>query len=115
ARFVASRLIRDGHIRRGYVGVAGQNVPVPRRLVVAHRLAAGSAVLVVSVETDSPAERARAPAGDLIVAFGGRPVGGVDDLHRLLTDECIGRPAPLTIVRGVQLQALTIVPAESLK
>jgi len=115
ARFVASRLIRDGHIRRGYVGVAGQNVPVPRRLVVAHRLAAGSAVLVVSVEKDSPAERAGVHDGDLIVAFGGRSVGGVDDLHRLLTDECIGRPAPLTIVRGVQLQALTIVPAESLK
>src|SRR5207253_9348535 len=49
ARFVAARLIRDGRIRRSYIGLAGQTVPVPRRLVMAHRLPAASAVLVVSV------------------------------------------------------------------
>ena len=115
ARFVVSRLIRDGRIRRSYIGVGGQNVPVPRRVVVAHRLATASAVLVVSIERGSPGERSGVREGDLIVAFDGRPLGGVDDLHRLLTDERIGMPAPLTVVRGIELRTVTIVPAESLK
>jgi len=115
ARFVVSRLIRDGRIRRSYIGVGGQNVPVPRRVVVAHRLATASAVLVVSIERGSPGERSGVREGDLIVAFDGRPLGGVDDLHRLLTDERIGVPAPLTVVRGIELRTVTIVPAESLK
>jgi S1-C subfamily serine protease len=115
ARFVVSRLIRDGRIRRSYIGVGGQNVPVPRRLVVAHRLASQSAVLVVSIEPASPGEQCGLRDGDLIVAFDGRPVGGVDDLHRLLIDERIGAAASLTVIRGVELRALTIVPAESRK
>jgi len=115
ARFVVSRLIRDGRIRRSYIGVGGQNVPVPRRLVVAHRLASASGVLVVSIESGSPGEQSGLRDGDLIVAFDGRPVGGVDDLHRVLTDERIGAAASLTVIRGVELRALTIVPAESRK
>jgi len=115
ARFVVSRLIRDGRIRRSYIGVGGQNVPVPRRLVVAHHLAIASSVLVVSIESGSPGEQSGLRDGDLIVAFDGRPLGGVDDLHRLLTDERIGAAASLTVIRGVQLRALTIVPAESRK
>ena len=112
ARFVVSRLIRDGRIRRSYIGVAGQNVPVPRQIVRAHRLAGATAVLVVAVEARSAGEHAGLREGDLIVAFDGRAVGGVDDLHRLLTDERIGAAAPLTIVRGVALVELSIVPAE---
>jgi S1-C subfamily serine protease len=115
ARFVVSRLIRDGRIRRSYIGVGGQNAPVPRRLVVAHRLATASAVLVVTIEQGSPGEQSRLRDGDLIVAFDGRPIGGVDDLHRVLTDERIGVAASLTILRGVELRTLTIVPAESRK
>jgi S1-C subfamily serine protease len=115
ARFVVSRLVRDGRIRRSYIGVAGQNVPVPRRLVVAHRLANASSVLVMSVEPDSPGEQCGLRDGDLIVAFDGHPIRGIDDLHRLLTDERIGGAFPLTIIRGVDLRALTIVPAESKK
>ena len=115
ARFVASRLIRDGRIRRSYIGVGGQNVPLPRRLVVAHRLQTASGVLVMSLEPRSPGELAGVREGDLIVAFDEQPIGGVDDLHRLLTDERIGARAPLTVVRGVELRVLTIVPAESQK
>jgi S1-C subfamily serine protease len=115
ARFVASHLVRDGRIRRSYIGVGGQNVPVPRRLVVAHRLAAASAVLVVSLDSGSPADGAGLRDGDLIVSLDDRPIGGVDDLHRLLTDERIGVPAALTVIRGVELRALRIVPAESAK
>src|SRR5205823_5130810 len=84
AKFVAGRLIRDGRIRRGWIGVAGQNVSVHRRLVRAYGLSAESGVLVVSLEPNSPAERPGLRQFDLIVGLGGSVVAGVDDLHRLL-------------------------------
>jgi S1-C subfamily serine protease len=110
ARFVASRLIRDGRIRRSYIGLAGQSVPIPRRLARAHQLVAASGILVVSVETQSPALVAGLKDGDIIVSFDGQPVGGADELHRLLTFERIGVPAPLTVLRGVELRQIIVVP-----
>jgi S1-C subfamily serine protease len=112
ARFVAAQLIRDGHMRRSYVGVAGQNVPVPRALARANQLAVSSGVLVTSVEPDSPARLAGLRDGDVILAFDGEVVSGTDDLHRLLTGDRIGRSAPLSILRGGRRRQLIIVPAE---
>src|SRR4051794_40568926 len=86
ARFVAARLIRDGRIRRSYIGVAGQTVPIPRAFARAHQIAAASGVLVLSVDPDSPAAIAGLREGDVVLAFGGEAVAGVDDLHRRLTD-----------------------------
>lgn len=115
AQFVASRLIRDGRIRRSYMGVAGQNVPIPRRFVRAHQLAGASGILVMSIEPESPALAAGLREGDIIVAFDRRAVAGIDDLHRELTDERIGVPTSLTILRGVERRFLTVVPGESPK
>ena len=114
ARFVASRLMRDGRIRRSYLGVAGQNVPVPRAAARAHGLREPSAVLVASIEKHSPAEAAGLRDGDLIVAFDGDPVGGIDDLHRRLTEDRIGAAVSLTLVRRGALRKVTAVPAERL-
>src|SRR5204863_9879757 len=100
ARFVASRLIRDGRIRRSFIGIAGQNVPIPRIQARANQLAVSSGVLVVSSEAGSPAATAGVRDGDVIYAFGGEIVGGLDDLHRRLTDERIGVPSALGILRG---------------
>jgi S1-C subfamily serine protease len=112
AKFVAGRLIKDGKIRRGSIGVAGQNVPLPRRLVRFYDLPIESGILVVSIEPDSPAQRVGLHEGDVIIGFAGQPVAGIDDLHRLLVDEQVGRAAPMTIVRrGAQTQ-LEIVPEE---
>jgi S1-C subfamily serine protease len=113
ARFVASRLIRDGCVRRSYLGVAGQNVPVPRALARANQLALASGVMVASVEANSPAAVAGLKAGDIILAFSDHAVTGIDDLHRWLTVDRIGVPAPLTILRAGQRRRLTVVPAES--
>jgi S1-C subfamily serine protease len=111
-RFVVSRLLRDGRIRRSYLGVAGQRVPLPRRLVLHHRLTASSGIRVLSIDPGSPAASAGVREHDIIVAFDNQPVTGVDDLHRLLTEDRIGVPSQLTTVGGADRRELTVVPAE---
>src|SRR6266852_150687 len=113
AKFVAARLIRDGRVVRSFIGVAGQNVPLPRRLVRYYNLPAESAVLIVSFEPDSPARRAGMQEGDLVIAFDGTTVAGIDDLHKLLTDERLNRLVPVTVIRRTEKLTLRIMPSES--
>jgi S1-C subfamily serine protease len=110
ATFIMGKLIHDGHIRRAYVGVAGQNVPLHRRMVRFHQLAIESAILVVSVEPGSPAAAAGVREGDLIVGYAGQPVANIDVLHRLLTEEQAGVAAALTVLRGSEKSVLTVRP-----
>jgi len=112
-RFVAAKLIRDGRIRRSYIGVAGQTVPIPRALTRHHRLAVSSGVLVTSVEPGSPAATAGLRDGDVVFGCADDPITAVADLHRHLTDERVGVPTRLAILRGVERRQLTVVPAES--
>jgi S1-C subfamily serine protease len=112
ARYVAARLIRDGRIRRSYIGVAGQTVPIPRAVARANQLAVSHGVLVVSVEPDSPAASGGLRDGDVVLAFADGAVTGIDDLHRLLTEERIGVPSTMTILRSASRRQLTIVPSE---
>jgi len=112
ARYVAARLIRDGRIRRSYIGLAGQTVPIPRPIARANQLAVTSGVFVVSVEARSPAAAAGLRDGDVVLAFAGQPVTGVDDLHRLLTDARIGIETPMTILRSGARRQMTLIPAE---
>jgi S1-C subfamily serine protease len=111
ARLAAVRLMRDGCVRRSYLGVAGENVTVPRALARAHAIAAASGVFVRSVEKESPGETAGLREGDIILAFAGEPVTAIDDLHRLLTEERAGVPAPLVVLRRGMRRQLVIVPA----
>lgn len=113
ARFVAARLIRDGRVRRSYVGVVGQQTTIPRPLARAAGVAAASGVLVMNVEASSPAAIAGVQEGDVIVAFAGTAVAGIDDLHRQLTEERIGEASALVVLRGGQRRQLAIVPRES--
>jgi S1-C subfamily serine protease len=112
-RFVASRLMRDGRIRRSHIGIAGQQTAVPRALARANQMAVTSGVLVASVEDNSPAARAGLTTGDVVLSFAGSVVSGIDDLHRLLTADRIGTPAPVIVLRRGERRQLTIVPAES--
>lgn len=121
AKFVAARLIRDGRVSRSYIGIAGQNVPLPRRIVRFYQLPVESGVLVISHESDSkqvasrhnPAQQSGLLAGDVIIAFDGQPIRGIDDLHKLLTDERIGVKTSIEVIRGTQKLARDIVPQES--
>jgi S1-C subfamily serine protease len=111
ASFVVGKLIHEGRIRRSYLGVAGQNVPLHRRVVRFHELPLESAVFVVSVEPGSPGARAGLKDGDLIVGFDGKPVAGMDDLHRLLTEDLADKETALIVVRGSERVGLPIRPS----
>jgi S1-C subfamily serine protease len=112
-RFVASRLIRDGRLRRSFIGIAGQQTPIPRLLARAHRIAATAGVLVTAIEPNSAAFAAGMQDGDVVVALDDVPVTGVDDLHRLLTEERIGVEAGVTVLRRGRLARLKVTPTES--
>jgi S1-C subfamily serine protease len=113
AKFVASRLIRDGKVSRSYIGLAGQNVPLPRRIVRYYDLAVESGILVLSFEENSPARRGGVREGDVIIAFDDHPTSGIDDLHKLLTEERIGHNSSLEVIRGTQRVNLSVIPGES--
>ncbi len=113
AKFVAGRLIRDGRVRRSRIGAAVQTVSLPRRVVDRHDLAVNAGVLIAAVEAHGPADRAGLEEGDVIVGFDGRPVAGLDDLHRLLTEDRVGIRASLDVLRRDCLVAVEITPQES--
>ncbi len=111
AAFVVGKLIHEGRVRRAYLGVAGQTVPLHRRVVRFHNLPIESAVFVASLEADSPAARAGLREGDLIVGFAGQPTAGIDDLHRLLTEDRAGSSHSLEVMRGAERLTLSVEPA----
>ena len=113
AKLVAGWLIRDGRIRRSYIGVAGQNIPLHRRVIRFYNLPLETGVLVVSVEKDSPARSAGLRDGDIIVGFNDRPIGTIHDLHKMLVNEQIGVPATLVAIRHTEKLELSVLPAES--
>jgi S1-C subfamily serine protease len=113
AEFVAGHLIRDGRIRRGWLGLGGQNVPLPRRLARLSGRPGAGGVLVITVEPDSPAARAGLRERDVITGFAGRPVGNVDELHRLLTGDVVGVTSPLAVLRDLEPRELSVIPVES--
>lgn len=104
AHVVIPQLIRDGRVRRGWIGVSGQTIHLSRRRVQISHLAAAGALLVTDVAPRSPADRAGLRQRDIIIAFAGADVRGVDDLHRLLSQEVVNRKADITVLRdGMQL------------
>src|SRR3989441_2218526 len=113
AKFVAGRVIKKRKNSRSDVCVAGPKMPIHRRGGGLYNFAPETGVLVVSVEKDSPAERAGLREGELIVAFNRQPIGSVHDLHKVLVSEQIGVSASLTVIRHTEKLELPIQPAES--
>ena len=113
AKWVAARLMRDGRVKRSYIGVAGQNVPLDQRLVRALGLGVEGGILITGLVPNAPAHRAGLREGDVIVGLASEPVAGIDDLHKLLTEERAGVRVPIAVVRDGGTLEFEIVPQES--
>lgn len=112
AKFVAGKLIRDGRIRRSYIGVAGQNVPVLRQIVRHYNLPNENGVLVISMDDNSPAKLAGLNEGDTIIEFAGNKIEGIDELHRHLSEETVGIKRKIKVIRRTAVLDFDIVPLE---
>ena len=112
AKLIAGWLIKEGRIRRGYIGVAGQTTPLHRRVARFYHLANESGAMVVSIEKGSPAEQSRIRPDDVIVAFNDEPIASVHDLHKKLVGDRIGTPCKLTVLRGTEQLTIYVTPAE---
>ncbi|MDE1920036.1 MAG: trypsin-like peptidase domain-containing protein [Candidatus Omnitrophica bacterium] len=110
AKFIVGQLLHHGRIECGYIGIMGQNVPLPKGIIHVDKAPVESGVSVMGLEPDSPADRAGLLPGDIIVAMDGQLVTGMDDLHRILGVQAIGRRFLLTIIRGFEKMAVPIVP-----
>ena len=112
AKIIAAQLIKEGRIRRSYIGIAGQTVQLHRRIVRFYNLSAEKSVLIASVEKNSAAERAGLLAGDIIIAFNDQLISGIDNLQSLLTEELIGLKSKISIIRRTEKMTIAIVPDE---
>jgi len=112
AKWVVEQLLRFGRVRRGYIGVGGATISLSRRAVRFHGLAAGAGVRVESIEPGGAAQQAGIESGDVIIGYDGENVAGVDELHRLLSDERIGKTTKVTLLRRTQKLDLPIRAAE---
>ena len=113
ARWVVSQILTHGRVRRGFLGIAGRQRPLERRMVRFHGLNNNFAVEVISVESRGPAGLAGMRIGDLIVAIDGSSVQSVDDLHRFLSEWPIGQSVEIDIIRGNRREVLNLVPKEA--
>lgn len=111
AKLVAAMLLKDGVVKRGRLGIGVQNMELPRRVVRFHDLETESGILIISVEPNSPAHHAGLQERDVIVAFNNKPISGVDDLHRLLTQDSISKEIPVTIVRKADKLTMIVKPS----
>jgi S1-C subfamily serine protease len=112
AKFVAAQLLRFGRVKRSYVGLGGQDIPLQRRVVRFHKLDFDGGVLVIQIEPASPAERAGIQQGDIIVEFDGVPVERMDELYRLLTEERVGKTTEIVVLRGLEKRAMFVTPQD---
>jgi len=112
ARDVAAQLIRNGRIRRSFVGFGGQTVPLVRQVVRYYQLTQESGVLVIAVEPGSPAQAAGLAEGDIIIRVGDHAATSIEAIQRVLTQETIGVSMTLVVLRGTELVTLTAVPTE---
>ena len=115
AKYVAAQLIKEGRVRRSYIGIAGQDIQIHRRIVRFHKLQNERSVFVISVEKNSPAERSGLQEGDIIILFKDKPVTSIDDLHRLLTEPEAGVTSRLTVLRRTEIMDFNITPEENRK
>ncbi len=109
-RWVASELLRHGRVRRAWLGIAAQTLPLPRRTALHHGISTRTIVSVDEVEPGSPADRAGILPGDRLIAIDGEALADVDAVHRRLGGQYIGQATTLELLRGTRRMSAQIVP-----
>lgn len=111
AKYIASEILQHGRVRRSWIGIAAQNVPLPRRIIYEYKLSTSSGVMATSIDPDSPAAKCGMRDGDIILRFTGENISAINELHKVLSAERVGTPQSVLVLRGVSLVDLTIVPS----
>ncbi|MCW5922776.1 MAG: trypsin-like peptidase domain-containing protein [Saprospiraceae bacterium] len=112
AKFVVGKLILEGRVRRGYLGIAAQAVPLPSKWTQTLELPTKGGIQIQNVEADGPANNAGLKAGDIIVQFEGKPIDSIDELHKALDETTIGRRSSLWVLRDGSLKSVAVTPGE---
>lgn len=110
AKYVVGKLITEGEVKRGYLGIAGQFIDLPLRVINFNKLDVKSGVLVIHVEADGKAYNSEIRTGDIIIEFGHQPVSSIDDLHRLLDETTIGKKIEVDVLRKGRRTTLNMIP-----
>jgi S1-C subfamily serine protease len=112
AKITVLDLLRHGRVRRARLGISGENTPLSRRVVRHFDLPTSTALRVTAVERSGPAQLAGVEPGDLVVALDGKAVSGFDDIHRLLSEERLGKHLEMIVLRRTRRLVLTITPQD---
>jgi len=112
AAFVAGKLIMEGRVKRAYLGIAGQQVSLTGRMIAANRLERNTGVYIYEIVPDQPVYNNELQTGDIIVAFNGKPIGTVDELHKQLGEGVIGRSVLLDVLRNGRKESIHVLPGE---
>jgi len=112
AQYVVGKLLTEGKVRRGYLGIGGQVVKLNPRVITFNKLNVRSGVLIQSIEPNSPAFHHELLSGDVIVGFDEKPVSNIDALHRVLDEKTIGVEKLLSVLRMGKLTELKVIPSE---
>jgi S1-C subfamily serine protease len=110
AKYIVGQILQHGRVRRSWIGIAAQNVPLPRRIIYEYKLPAPSGVMATNIDPDGPAAKGGVREGDIVLRFAGESIGAIDELHKVLTSERVGKPQPVLVLRGASLLDLTVVP-----
>jgi S1-C subfamily serine protease len=112
AKFVVGKLILEGRVRRGFLGISAQTVTLPPKWTNTLQLTTTGGIQILQVEPDGPAHNSELRNGDIIVQFEGKPIGSVDDLHKVLNENAIGRKSNIWVLRDGSLKSVAVIPGE---
>jgi S1-C subfamily serine protease len=110
--YIAGKIILEGKVKRAQIGIAGQAVNLSQRMIAANKLDQPSGVYVSDIVPDGPSNNTALKISDIIIGFQTKPVRSVDDLHKLLTDQTIGKKIQLQVLRLGEKILIPVVPGE---
>jgi len=110
AKHILPQLLQHGKVVRGYLGIHGRSVPIPKVVARRFELPQSAGVEIVTVEKDGPADQAGVEEEDIIISLAETPTAAIDDLHKLLVQLPVGVPAPIVLLRGDRRLERWVVP-----